>query len=81
MARLYDFSKVSVSIHSFTVNPVQIAIAGLIKIELSRENIVLHACDSLIIILIFHVIDLLFKYRFSPLSLSVNGLIPYPLLL
>ncbi len=58
----YDFSKVSVSIHSFTVNSVQIAIAGLIKIELSRENIVLHACDSLIIILIFHGIDFLLKY-------------------
>ena len=63
MTRLYDFSKVSVSIHSFTVNPVQIAIAGLIKIELSRKNIVLHACDCLIIILIFY--DLTFSNTVS----------------
>ena len=63
MAGFDDFSKVSVSIHSFTVNPVQIAIAGLIKNELSRKNIVLHACDCLIIIFIFH--DLTFSNTVS----------------
>ena len=64
VARIYDFSEVSVPVHGFAVNPVKISIAGLIEIELSRENMVLHACDGLIVTLIIHVIDLLFKLEF-----------------
>jgi hypothetical protein len=34
MAGLYDFSKVSASVHCLAVDPVQIAVAGLVELEL-----------------------------------------------
>ncbi len=53
MAGFDDFSKVSVSIHGFAVNSVQITVAGLIEFNLCRKNTVFHTGDCLIIILFF----------------------------
>jgi hypothetical protein len=54
MAGLDDFSKISVSIHSFAVNYIQISITGLKEFNLCGKNIVLHTGNRLIIILFFH---------------------------
>ena len=49
-------SKISVSIHSFAVNFIQISSTGLKEFDLCRKNIVLHAGNRFIIILFFHCI-------------------------
>ena len=54
MTGLDDFSKVTVSIHSFAVYFIKIATAGLIEFYLCRKNSVFHTGNRLIIILFFH---------------------------
>ena len=89
MAGLDDFSKISVSIHSFAVNFIQISITGLKKLDLCRKNIVLHAGNRLIIILFFHCIHCIYHdmvssdhhakpefisiFSVSSMSLSISG--------
>ncbi|MBR3175151.1 MAG: hypothetical protein IKF55_04735, partial [Oscillospiraceae bacterium] len=53
---LDHFSKISVSIHCFAVDPVQVAAAGSVELELGGQDAVLHAGDSLVVIPIFHVV-------------------------
>ena len=50
MARLYDFSKVSVSIHCFAVDFIKITTTGLIQLDLRRKNSVFNTGYGLFII-------------------------------
>ena len=65
MAGHDHFPKVSVPIHSLAVYFVEIAPARCIEFALSRKDIILHAGNCLIIILLFHDTAVLHEFRFT----------------